>query len=266
MLFKSALVLAYVAMASAATVLKTEYFASTDCSGDEFQTIFRFGETDVNGTFTKFTESACDALVPSTSCRDQTSISFKTSCVSAEENVAGTVKVTTFSFDSVDSQGKQECASKSGQVESTAYVTRSCVNNANNVENTIPGTTDKFKSSKITQCTESSDSYQTSYYADADCSGSPTVVSSDVENNEQACQSVSCVNCFVSTAAYGSMTHESVSALRAFRDNTMLNNGLLAAVYSMYDQYGPMAADAIVESNFARAVVRAALWPAVSLL
>jgi len=71
--------------------------------------------------------------------------------------------------------------------------------------------------------------------------------------------------CFVATAAYGTPMAREIRSLRRFRDRHLLNNTLGRAFVDAYYAIGPHLADAIREHEDARALVRMALSPLVSL-
>lgn len=72
--------------------------------------------------------------------------------------------------------------------------------------------------------------------------------------------------CFIATAAYGSMMHPYVKALREFRDGRLLTNPAGRAFVRLYYRYSPAAADAIKDSGYLRFAARAALTPMVMLV
>lgn len=67
--------------------------------------------------------------------------------------------------------------------------------------------------------------------------------------------------CFVATAAYGSALQADVAELRKVRDLLRATSSVAAASIDMYDQAGPAAADVLLQSDMARAVVRSVLAP-----
>lgn len=69
-------------------------------------------------------------------------------------------------------------------------------------------------------------------------------------------------NCFVATAAYGSMLEPKLAIFREFRSRFLLRNGPGRAFTSWYYAYGPYAARFIGDKPWARAVTRGILWPA----
>jgi hypothetical protein len=71
--------------------------------------------------------------------------------------------------------------------------------------------------------------------------------------------------CFVATAAYGTPMAEEIGVLRRFRDRYLRGNAVGEALVSIYQQVGPVMADAIREDEEARAVTRGLLAPIVSV-
>jgi hypothetical protein len=71
--------------------------------------------------------------------------------------------------------------------------------------------------------------------------------------------------CFVATAAYGSPMAGDVGLLRRVRDRYLLTNDLGRRLVSAYYAVGPSLADVIRDHDDLRALVRAALAPAVGL-
>ncbi len=69
--------------------------------------------------------------------------------------------------------------------------------------------------------------------------------------------------CFIATAAYGSMMHPYVKALRAFRDRHLLSNSPGRAFVDFYYKYSPSIADVIRDSEYLKFVTRIALTPVV---
>jgi hypothetical protein len=69
--------------------------------------------------------------------------------------------------------------------------------------------------------------------------------------------------CFIATAAYGSMMHPYVKALRAFRDRHLLNNSPGRAFIDFYYKYSPSIADVIRDSEHLKLVTRIVLTPVV---
>lgn len=71
--------------------------------------------------------------------------------------------------------------------------------------------------------------------------------------------------CFIATAAWGSDMQDDVRYLRAFRDNYLLSNRAGRWFVRQYYHYSPPLADYIRRHPRLRQLVRAALWPLVSL-
>jgi subtilisin family serine protease len=67
--------------------------------------------------------------------------------------------------------------------------------------------------------------------------------------------------CFIATAAYGSLLHPKVSALRQFRDHYLLPYALGRTFVSAYYRFSPPVADFIARHDGLRASVRVVLWP-----
>jgi hypothetical protein len=71
--------------------------------------------------------------------------------------------------------------------------------------------------------------------------------------------------CFIATAAYGYYSAPQVQALRIFRDQFLLTNGIGRAFVEWYYTYGPSAATWLNEHPQYKPLVRAALLPAIGL-
>ncbi len=69
--------------------------------------------------------------------------------------------------------------------------------------------------------------------------------------------------CFVATAAYGSIMHPYVKALRTFRDKHLLTNSMGRAFVNLYYKYSPPLADIIRDSETLRFSSRVLLSPLV---
>jgi hypothetical protein len=70
--------------------------------------------------------------------------------------------------------------------------------------------------------------------------------------------------CFVATAAFGSYDDPQVQTLRRFRDEVLAASVWGRAFVALYYSLSPPVADVIRDSDFARAVTRVLLWPAVA--
>ena len=71
--------------------------------------------------------------------------------------------------------------------------------------------------------------------------------------------------CFIATAAYGSYMDGHVSVLRQFRDSYMMTNPTGRGLVSVYYSLSPPLARFIDDNPGLKPVVRAGLWPAVTL-
>ena len=71
--------------------------------------------------------------------------------------------------------------------------------------------------------------------------------------------------CFIATAAYGSYMDGHVSVLRQFRDSYMMTNPTSRGLVSVYYSLSPPLARFIDDNPSLKPVVRAGLWPAVTL-
>lgn len=69
--------------------------------------------------------------------------------------------------------------------------------------------------------------------------------------------------CFIATAAYGTAMEDEVLTLRQFRDRFLLPDYAGKQLVDLYYTVSPPIADSIRESQEARAIVRALLWPVV---
>ncbi|KYG67121.1 hypothetical protein AZI86_08915 [Bdellovibrio bacteriovorus] len=85
---------------------------------------------------------------------------------------------------------------------------------------------------------------------------------------DQLCQMPSLVvgllddkKCFIATAAFGSPMAPEVESFREFRNHFLLTNPIGKAFVRAYYKHSPYFANLIAESEIAKAVVRAALWP-----
>lgn len=72
--------------------------------------------------------------------------------------------------------------------------------------------------------------------------------------------------CFIATAAYGSLMDEHVWRLRVFRDQYLLTNPLGSKFVETYYSLSPPMAKWISEHEWARGLVRTILWPIVTIL
>jgi hypothetical protein len=68
-------------------------------------------------------------------------------------------------------------------------------------------------------------------------------------------------SCFIATAAFGSSMAPEVESFRQFRNHFLLSNPVGKAFVRFYYAHSPYYANLIAESEVAKAVVRAALWP-----
>jgi hypothetical protein len=71
--------------------------------------------------------------------------------------------------------------------------------------------------------------------------------------------------CFIATAAYGSYMDSHVAVLRQFRDSYMMTNPTGRGLVSVYYSLSPPLAQLIDDNHSLKPVVRAGLWPAVTL-
>ncbi len=73
------------------------------------------------------------------------------------------------------------------------------------------------------------------------------------------------MDCFIATAAYGEPWHDEVTTLRRFRDQVLASHDWGRKFVASYYLFGPPWAEAIRHKPWARAAVRAALTPVVTL-
>lgn len=73
------------------------------------------------------------------------------------------------------------------------------------------------------------------------------------------------LNCFVSTAAYGSSLSTEVQSFREFRNRYLLTSETGRWLNRLYYEYGPYLARTIHQNSFLKPVVRTALWPVAFL-
>ena len=72
------------------------------------------------------------------------------------------------------------------------------------------------------------------------------------------------VNCFIATAAYGSIMAPQVETFRKFRNAFLLTNDLGRSFVRFYYEHSPKYAAIIAKSPVLRAASRVALWPVLS--
>ncbi len=71
--------------------------------------------------------------------------------------------------------------------------------------------------------------------------------------------------CFIATAAFGTPMAEEVVVLSRFRDQYLLTNELGRRFVSLYYQHSPALAEYISDRQWAKRLVRGALWPLVRI-
>ncbi|MCL0068911.1 S8 family serine peptidase [Thermodesulfovibrionales bacterium] len=71
--------------------------------------------------------------------------------------------------------------------------------------------------------------------------------------------------CFIATAALGTPLAEEIDILREFRDEYLLTNELGQKFVAFYERHSPALAEFIAEREWAKEVVRVALWPLVQI-
>jgi hypothetical protein len=69
------------------------------------------------------------------------------------------------------------------------------------------------------------------------------------------------LNCFIATAAYGSMMEPKIDVFRAFRHKFLLRNKYGLSFVKWYYDYGPYAARFIADKPWLRFLARGLLWP-----
>ncbi|MCL0033803.1 S8 family serine peptidase, partial [Thermodesulfovibrionales bacterium] len=72
--------------------------------------------------------------------------------------------------------------------------------------------------------------------------------------------------CFIATAAFGTPLAEEIDILREFRDEYLLTNELGQKFVALYARHSPALAEFIAEREWAKEVVRVALWPLVKVM
>ena len=82
----------------------------------------------------------------------------------------------------------------------------------------------------------------------------PTVVADDPANG-----------CFIATAAFGTPMAEEIKVLSRFRDEYLLTTKLGKRFVTFYEHHSPKIAEFISEREWAKTLVRIALWPAVKI-
>lgn len=71
--------------------------------------------------------------------------------------------------------------------------------------------------------------------------------------------------CFIATAAYGSLLHPKVKVLRNFRDERLRGTALGDAFIRTYYEHSPKIAAKVREHSWLASIVRAMLWPIIGL-
>jgi len=71
--------------------------------------------------------------------------------------------------------------------------------------------------------------------------------------------------CFIATAAYGSLYQQPVTLLRQFRDKILLSNPIGVSFVKTYYHYSPPIADYIADNAILRFIVRILLIPLVMI-
>jgi len=74
------------------------------------------------------------------------------------------------------------------------------------------------------------------------------------------------LDCFIATAAYGSMMEPQVEVLREFRDRFLLDNRPGKIIVHLYNTYSPPLADFIARHDNLRAMIRLGLLPIVGVI
>jgi hypothetical protein len=240
---------ACVAVASGASIYKSVYYTKTDCSGDVQSETFLTGFLTCSAagdvTYTEFDDDTCTTAIGSGGC---TGFGSKLSCESSVSGSSGFHKTENHVPTGCSlSTATYECDNTDGDVYSTVFQNNACVNlaAAQNVTDE-DGELFEAKSYKV-DCANK----RAVYHADEDCSG-------DTANGEKAdddCATYTCGGCYVASAAYGSAENKNVASLRAARDAYMGNNAAMRAVWSLYESFGPAAANVLGQSAVARAVL-----------
>ena len=71
------------------------------------------------------------------------------------------------------------------------------------------------------------------------------------------------LNCFIATAAYGSILDKRINTFRSFRNQVMNHSQIGKRLIQVYYKHGKKAADFIKSNNSLKFIVRTALWPAL---
>ena len=70
-------------------------------------------------------------------------------------------------------------------------------------------------------------------------------------------------DCFIATAAYGSILHPHVDILRRFRDRYLLANPFGRGLVKLYYAHSPVIAETISHNDILKSIARAILLPLV---
>ena len=90
-----------------------------------------------------------------------------------------------------------------------------------------------------------------------------SIMANFIELGEDGIGDIFRINCFIATAAYGSLLHPHVKVLRDFRDIYLMNNKLGRELVDLYYKYSPFVARKVEQNSILKIAVRIHLVPFV---